>query len=487
MFPNLSVRAFVFRRKIRVVASLAAVIALFSFSSVVLAADTDLIARGKYLAIAADCAACHTNGKAGAPFAGGYPIYSPMGVIFSTNITPSRQFGIGNYSEEQFARAVREGTRADGAHLYPAMPYPSFSRLADEDVKALYAFFMEGVEPVDAAAPETKLPFPFSIRASMIGWNLLFRNNERFAPDTTKTPAWNRGKYLVDGLAHCGDCHTPRNQLLALNTGQYLAGGEVGAWYAPNLTSDPVSGIGGWSDEALQSYLLTGKSEHARASGPMAEAVQHSLQHLTTDDTKAMIAYLRTVEPIRAAGQTEPNFSHGEVQTSYDIGATAARRGKTLMTDTTNGADLYEQVCASCHQSSGTGTRDGFYPALTKNTTTGQPNATDLIATILYGVQREVGGHETLMPGFGATSLVQPLDNTQVASLSNYVLAGFGNAAIKVTPEDVATVRAGGPAAPLVQLADPKILAAIGAAVLLMLPIVATILVAVFRRKPRAV
>ncbi|PKA39469.1 hypothetical protein CWR43_32340 [Rhizobium sullae] len=330
MFPKRSVRTSVFTKP-RVIAGVADVIAFFTFSYAVLAADADLVARGKYLATAADCSACHTNGEAGAHFAGGYAIHSPMGEIFSTNITPSRQFGIGNYSGEQFARAVREGIRADGAHLYPAMPYPSYSRLTDGDIKALYAYFMEEVEPVDAPAPATELPFPFSIRASMIGWNLLFRNNERFVPDATKAAEWNRGKYLVDGLGHCGDCHTPRNLLLASDNSQYLAGGEAGPWHAPNLTSDSVSGIGGWSDEALQSYLLTGKSEHARASGPMAEAVQHSLQHLTVEDTRAMIAYLRTVAPVRAIGQTESNFSHGDVQTSYNIGATAARRGETLI------------------------------------------------------------------------------------------------------------------------------------------------------------
>lgn len=209
MFHNLSVRTSVFKRTTQVVAALAAVIAFFTFSAAALAADAGLIARGKYLATAADCSACHTNGKAGAPFAGGYAIHSPMGEIFSTNITPSKQYGIGNYTEEQFARAVREGVRADGDHLYPAMPYPSYSQLTDEDIKALYAYFMEAVQPVDAPAPDTKLPFPFSVRASMIGWNLLFRNNERFVPDATKTAEWNRGKYLVDGLAHCGDCHTP--------------------------------------------------------------------------------------------------------------------------------------------------------------------------------------------------------------------------------------------------------------------------------------
>ncbi|UTD27772.1 cytochrome C [Bradyrhizobium sp. WD16] len=480
---NPSVGVSVFKRKTQAIAGLSAVIAFFTLSSAVLAADAELIARGKYLAKGADCSACHTNGEAGAAFAGGYAIHSPMGEIYSTNITPSKQYGIGSYTEEQFARAVREGVRPDGGHLYPAMPYPSYSRMTDEDVKALYAYFMNEVPAVDAPAKETKLPFPFSIRASMIGWNLLFLNNERFMPDAGHSAEWNRGKYLVDVLAHCGDCHTPRNLLMASDSSQYLAGGDVGPWHAPNLTSDKVSGIGGWSDEALQSYLLTGKSEHARTSGPMAEAVQHSLQYLTVDDTKAMIAYLRTVAPIRTAGQTAPDFSHGEAATSYDIAATASRRGGTVLTNTMDGADLYEQVCASCHQSSGAGTRDGFYPALIKNTTTGQANATDLVATIVYGVQREVGGHETLMPGFGEKSLVQPLTDTQIASVSNYVLKTFGNASAKVTPQDVATIRAGGPEALLAKLADPKILAAVGIAGLV---VIVAVLAAVLRRRPRA-
>src|SRR5262249_41492509 len=173
--------------------------------------DAALIEQGRYVAVAADCKACHTNPKGGKAFAGGYGIASPVGTIFSTNITPSRTAGIGGYTEAEFARAVRRGVRRDGANLYPAMPYTSYARMTDEDVHALYAYFMHGVAAVDEAAPKTRLPFPFSVRLSMVGWNLMFLNTKPFAADRSKGPQWNRGAYLTEVLEHCSVCHTPRN------------------------------------------------------------------------------------------------------------------------------------------------------------------------------------------------------------------------------------------------------------------------------------
>ncbi|WP_207796551.1 cytochrome c [Sphingomonas oleivorans] len=422
----------------------------------------DLVSRGQYLSVAADCAACHTDPAGGQPFAGGYAIQSPMGKIFSTNITPSKQFGIGNYSRDEFAKAVREGVRADGGHLYPAMPYASYSMLTDADIDALYAYFMKAVKPVEKASPETKLPFPFNVRASMIGWNALFLGKDRFTADKAKDDQWNRGKYLVEGLAHCAECHTPRNALMAPNQSAAFAGGQVGSWYAPNITSDKLSGIGGWTDEELFSYLKTGKAgDKSRAAGPMAEAVEHSFQHLSDDDIKAMVAYLRTVPAIRDAGQTEANFVHGTAGTDV-LKLRGVRKLTHEITDMSDGAQLYIAACASCHQPDGLGTKDKFYPALVNNTTTGQPNPTDLIAAILFGVKREVGGRETLMPGFGADSLVQRLSDEQVAAIANHVLQQFGNKQAKVTPADVATVRAGGPTPLIAWLANPFVLGVIG-------------------------
>ncbi|MBB2168810.1 cytochrome c [Gluconacetobacter aggeris] len=422
-------------------------------------ADTSM-SRGHYLAIAADCAACHTNGHEGAELAGGYAIASPMGAIYSTNITPSKTYGIGNYTLEQFSRAIRHGVRADGAELYPAMPYGSYSQLTDEDVAALYDYLMHEVKPVDQPAPKTNLPFPFSIRASLWGWKLLSGvEGKPFVPDSTHDAAWNRGRYLVDTLAHCGECHTPRNIMMAPKSSAYLAGGDLGSWRAPNVTSDKVAGIGGWSDQELQDYLRTGKSAHARAAGPMAEAVEHSFQYLTPTDLAAMVAYLKTVPAIAEPGQATANFAHDGKAAPFDYAAANARRNNSSLKGMTEGNVLYEDVCASCHQSNGKGSADGYYPSLIGNTTTGQRNPADLVASILFGVDRTVEGHQVLMPGFGAQSLVQRLDDQQVAAIANYVTGHFGSGQATVTADTVATIRAGGPKPAIAQLSEPRVLA----------------------------
>ncbi|GBQ30588.1 cytochrome c [Gluconacetobacter sacchari] len=432
------------------------------------------LSRGHYLAIAADCAACHTNGHDGAKLAGGYPIASPLGVIYSTNITPSKTYGIGTYTLDQFSRAIRHGVRADGAQLYPAMPYGSYSRLTDEDVAALYDYLMHEVEPVDRPAPKTNLPFPFSIRASLWGWKLLSGvEGTPYVADPAHDAAWNRGKYLVDTLAHCGECHTPRNMLMAPSASAYLAGGDLGSWRAPNITSDATAGIGGWSAQDLQDYLRTGRSTHARAAGPMAEAVEHSFQYLTPADLAAMAAYLKTVPAIAEPGQTAANFSHGGKAAPFDYAAANARRNSSTLKGITQGNVLYENVCASCHQTDGRGSADGYYPSLVGNTTTGQRNPDDLVASILFGVDRTVDGHQILMPGFGPDSLVQPLDDQQVATLANYVLGHFGNAQAAVTAESVATIRAGGPKPAIAQLSEPRVLAVLAIAGLVILGVLA--------------
>src|ERR1700722_14855248 len=201
------------------------------------------IERGKYLAIAADCGACHTA-PLGKPFAGGLPIGTPLGTIYSTNITPSANFGIGRYTEEEFSRALRRGISSDGAHLYPEMRSTSYARFTDEDIHALYLYFAKAVEPFDARAPETELPFPMNIRLSMLGWNLLFLDTKVFAPDPRQSAQWNRGADLVEGPPHGGTCHAPRGFLMQEQTDRALSGAQVGPWYAPNIPSDPARGIG---------------------------------------------------------------------------------------------------------------------------------------------------------------------------------------------------------------------------------------------------
>ncbi|WP_144631565.1 cytochrome c [Bordetella genomosp. 13] len=402
---------------------------------------------GKYLSIAADCVACHTA-KGGAPYAGGYAIESPMGQIWSTNITPSKRFGIGDYTEREFARALREGIARDGHHLYPAMPYTSYAQLTDKDVSALYAYFMNDVKPVEKATPRTDLPFPFSMRASMVGWNLVYNSVKPFTPDPSKPQEINRGNYLANALAHCAECHTPRTALMGPDTSLPLAGGPVGAWYALNITSDKTAGIGGWSDQELYQYLRTGHAEgRGQAAGPMAEAVENSLQFLSDGDLRAIVAYLKDTQPIK----TDDAPARDSLGQPSD--AETRMRGN-MVQDANPGWKVYTATCATCHGARGEGT--GSYPSLYRNSAVGAARPDNLVATILYGVHRKIEGQSDIeMPGFGPqASYTERLTDQQIADVSNYVLASFGQPGQKpVTAQDVATSRAGGPASPLLGIA----------------------------------
>jgi fructose 5-dehydrogenase cytochrome subunit len=437
--------------------------------------------QGRYLAVTGDCAACHTRPGGGKPFAGGYAIMSPMGAIVATNITPSKVAGIGRYTESQFAGALRQGIRADGTHLYPAMPYTSYARMTDADVHALYVYFMNGVAPVDETPAQTRLPFPFNIRLLMIGWNMLFLDGRRFTPDTTKSAAWNRGAYLTDAMEHCDSCHTPRNLLMAEISGKAYAGGPVGAWYAPNITSDPVSGIGGWSDAELIQYLGTGVAQgKGQAAGGMAEAVQDSLQFLTRDDLAAIATYLKSIPPLRDSGDTQPAYTYGQ-PANFEPGM----RGEAKQTSGTpieGGEGLFSGYCASCHQPTGSGTPSQSYPALFHNTATGGSNADNMISAILFGVDRDVGGHRVFMPRFDEISFVQSLSDEQIAQITTFVARQFGNPNLHVTAADVAKVRAGGPTSPLAMLADY----AVPVLVVFAAAILALVVLLLSRRQPIA-
>lgn len=425
--------------------------------------------RGRYLAIAADCMACHTSAS-GKPYAGGYAIDSPLGTIYATNITPSKKGGIGHYTEAEFARALRQGVRADGSHLYPAMPYTSYALLTDADVGDLYHYFMHAVQPVDEPARQTKLPFPFNIRLSMMGWNALFLDDKRFVPDAGKSAQINRGAYLSEGLAHCSACHTPRNMLMAEVGSQKLAGADLGSWHAPNITSDKISGIGGWTDAEIAAYLKTGHVEgKGQAAGGMAEAIQNSLQFLHDDDVAAIVAYLRTVPPVRAAGQQKAAFSHGSA-----VSEEAGLRGMASSTERhslNSGAVLFSGYCASCHSASGAGSTGQAYPALFHNTATGAETPANLVSAILFGVERKIGKEgeevEAFMPRFDQRSYVQSLTDEQIASIANYVLKQYGNPAVSVTPAYVAQARSGGEKPVLARL--PHFIVPVGVAALLVL------------------
>ncbi|MGH7102050.1 MAG: c-type cytochrome [Acetobacteraceae bacterium] len=423
------------KRLLRHAGALLALMTFLATTKTALSADVDpaLVAQGRYLAIAADCGACHTA-PGGTPMAGGLAVATPIGSIISTNITPSKSAGIGNYTLEQFSDALRRGVRADRKQLYPAMPYTAYAKITDGDIKALYSYFMLGVAPVDKRPPQTHLPFPFDIRLSMKAWNLLFLDTKPFAPDPAKDAEWNRGAYLALSLGHCGTCHTPRNLLMAENHSRLFAGGDLGTWFAPNITSDPNSGIGAWSVDDLVSYMRDGRAPgKGQAAGPMAEAVDQSLRHLHEGDLKALAAYLLTVPPIKSPAATRPPSAWGAPG-----GQLAAIRGVTPPQDQEqwSGPQLYDGYCATCHQAAGQGSFDGRLPSLFHNTTLGRPNSANLVMAILEGVHREP---DVDMPGFA-----RQLSDRDVATLGNYLLQQYGNPTAKVTVDEVKTLRAGG-------------------------------------------
>ena len=416
--------------------------------------------RGEYLATAADCGACHTA-PGRKPFAGGLAIGTPLGTIYSTNITPSMDFGIGRYTEEEFARALRRGIRRDGANLYPAMPYTSYAKFSDDDAHALYVYLKQAVAPVDQSTPPTELPFPMNIRLSMMAWNLLFLDTAAFVPDPQQSAAWNRGAYLVQGAAHCSTCHTPRGFLMQEQASRALSGAQVGPWYAPNVTSDPISGIGSWSKDDLAAYLHTGHLfRKAQAAGSMAEAVTKSFQYLTASDLDAVATYVKSVPAVRDPTDGASRFTVGKASTEL----TTLRGSDGISSDVANpgGAELFQGNCASCHSAEGQGSKDGYYPSLFMNSATGAKNATNLVAAILYGVDRTVSDRQAFMPGFGGHPTdANPLSDRDITALGNYVLARYGSAGTAITEQQVAEVRRGGPDSPLPALARGGVAAAI--------------------------
>jgi len=429
------------------------------------ATDADLVKRGAYLATAGDCIACHTAPH-GQPFAGGLPLQTPLGEIISTNITPSKTAGIGAYTLEQFGAALRKGIRADGQPLYPAMPYTSYSQLSDDDVQALYAYFMSAVTPVDTRPAQTALPFPFNIRYTMLGWDALFLNRKPFTPDSSKSVEWNRGAYLVDGLGHCSTCHTARNLFMAEDSSKMLGGAEVGGWYAPNISSDPASGIGSWSNVEIAAYLRTGHVVgRAQAAGPMAEAIDNSLSRLDPSDLQAIATYLKTVPPIHDAADV-----HGAGEWGGPKDSVSAIRGVPLPADPQlmNGAQLYDAHCASCHQAQGEGVpaSDGGIglPSLFHNTALGHANSNNLVMTILNGVHHKADVSDVMMPGFS-----KQLSDEQIVTLGNFLLAQYGNPAATVTLDQVQRLRVGQTPSPLLILARVGMAAALVVLLLLLL------------------
>jgi len=356
--------------------------------------DADTIRRGAQLAALGDCATCHTA-PGGETFAGGRPLSTPFGTIYSTNITPDLSTGIGRWSRPAFERALREGVDREGEHLYPAFPYDHFTLLNDADSAALYAFMMTR-QPVQARTPDNHLAFPLNMRLILAGWKLLFLREGPYESDPTHDEQWNRGAYLANGIGHCGACHTPRNSLGAEIGARHFAGGEAEGWYAYAINSDSQSSEA-WNADALHAFLRKGWHEqHGDAHGPMAP-VSRNLSSATDSDVQAIAVYVASVMGKRP--QAKPTA------------------GDPPNNDT--GAAVYTTACASCH--------DGTKPLpfggvkLTLSTAASGETATNLINVVLDGLHPPEGTAGAIMPGFSST-----LTDGQLESLVSYIRANFG-------------------------------------------------------------
>jgi mono/diheme cytochrome c family protein len=386
-------------------------------------ANASLVARGEYLAQAGDCAACHTV-KGGKPFAGGFPFKLPFGTLYSSNITPDKETGIGAWSDADFLKAVHQGIAPDGTRLYPAFPYAAYTMMTDADVLAIKAYLFS-LPAVHQETPPNTFGFPFNQRWTMAFWSAFFNPNERYRPNTARSPEWNRGAYVAEAMGHCGDCHTPRNLAQAIDNRAKFKGAVAAGWQAYNITPDQETGVGAWSDETLAQFIHTGHVDgYGTASGPMGEAIDNSLSHLVPEDIKALVVYLRTVPPLSDPALPAPRMAP----------APAAHKEGVAEADV-RGAALYAGNCASCHGWTGKS------PVLAIATFTGarainDPSARNVAQAIVWGVTRETSDGPAVMPAFG-----HAYSNLEIAAIANYVTKRFGAAPSAITADQVAELR----------------------------------------------
>jgi mono/diheme cytochrome c family protein len=386
-------------------------------------AKASIVERGAYLARAADCMVCHTT-QGGKEYAGGLGFKLPFGTLYSTNITPDKETGIGNYSDQDFLNALHHGTRRDGARLYPAMPYTSYTYIADADALAIKAYLFR-LAPVRAVPPANTLVFPFNQRWAMAFWSALFNPDTRFEPDTSKSPEWNRGAYLAEALAHCGECHTPRNLAFALNNRRKFGGALTAGWRAFNISSDKATGLGAWSDDEVFSYLSTGHAAgHGTASGPMGEAVDQSFSQLAPEDIRAVVAYLRSV-PAIASVDLPATLAPPAPASHKDGGSTPDPRGKMV----------FQGACVSCHGWTGESSISPF-ATLTGAWAVNDPGATNVAQIVISGTRRHTPEDAVSMPAFG-----NAYSDAEIAAVANYVTARFGSKPSRITAQEVADLR----------------------------------------------
>ncbi|HTO56801.1 MAG TPA: cytochrome c [Pseudomonadales bacterium] len=399
--------------------------------AIVPSADAVMVEQGRYLAAAADCGACHTAAD-GQPFAGGVPIATPIGTVYGSNITPDRATGIGAYTLDDFDRAVRHGITPAGVTLYPAMPYPSYTRVSDADVAALYAYFMFEVKPVAAANRAPDIRWPLSIRWPLAVWRKTFVPAIAFDTARYSDPVVARGAYLVQGLGHCGSCHTPRaltlqERALDESGSAYLAGGPIiDGWVAVNLRGNSADGLGGWSADDIEGSLRSARNaSHAVVGEAMNDVVVHSTQHLSDADLQAVAAYLKTLPP--SANESSSFAADPATAQALAAGQEADR-----------GAELYLDNCAVCHHSNGAG-QTGVFPAIAGNSSVLAADPESLIRLTLHGGQlpsTAAAPSNLGMPGFGWR-----LSDAEVAELLTFIRRNWGNQAPIVDVARVSAVR----------------------------------------------
>lgn len=370
--------------------------------------------KGRYLAAASDCVACHTatNGR---PFIGGRAFHTPFGTLYSTNITPDKKTGIGNYTLEDFSASMRRGKGSHG-NLYPAMPYTSYYRVSDGDIEALYSYFMQ-LPPVEHAPPKNDLMFPANLRFGLSFWNWFYFDQAPLTQPENKSPEWHRGNYLVNALGHCGECHTPRNFAQAVKVEQHFAGNVLEGWDAVDIRPEALRRQG-WDRELLRRLFTTGSTERGTLFGEMYRVMQHSLRHLNEDDINAMITYL--------LDESQPlPVDRGDVKDAAD------RYGQ--------GRADYVAYCAGCHGRAGAGITLSFAPPMDVNTTLRARNPHNIVAVILRGLPAQRLDRTNARAGM--PSFHRELDDTRVADLVNFMRRAWGGAEEAVTSEQVAEIR----------------------------------------------
>ena len=375
--------------------------------------NAEQLRRGQYLVAAGDCMSCHLR-EGGEPLAGGLALKTPFGVIYSPNITSDKDTGVGNWTSDQFHRAMHDGIDDAGSNLYPAFPYPWFRRVSREDDDAILAF-LKTTPAVKYTPPANNLMFPLEFRFTVKGWNLLYLKARDFQADPRQSSEWNRGAYLVNGLGHCGACHTPKNALGADKSKLEFHGATLDDWVAPDLTANDRTGLGSWNIDDVAEYLRTGRNAHAGAGGAMADVITYSTSLMTDADRHAMAVYLKSRAPSPTIAKAQPD-------------AGAMRRG----------AEIYSDACASCHLENGVG-QPRYFPPLGPNAMLQQADPIGLEHLILAGGR--IGTSPTHPSPLAMPSFAWKLGDQEVADVSTFIRNSWGNQAGAVSSSDVRAIR----------------------------------------------